>query len=62
MSGKFKELSAVGVRIIIKDGDVLLREEPNFSETWQKETGYGLSNVEPGSEGYQYKITPSSRA
>jgi len=53
-SGKFKDLSAVGVRIIIKAGDSLLHEEPRFLETWQQYNPYGSSKADPASESYQY--------
>jgi hypothetical protein len=60
-SGKFKDLSAVGVRIIIKAGDSLIHEEPRFLETWQKYNEYGSSNTDPTSESYQYTFSRSSR-
>jgi len=55
--GKFKDLSAVGVRIIIKAGDSLLHEESSFLETWQKNDGYSSSNADPTSESYQYTFS-----
>ena len=56
-SGKFKDLSAVGVRLIIKAGDTLLHEEPSFLETWQRSDMYGSSNADPISEGFQYTFS-----
>src|SRR5438552_1790262 len=55
-SGKFKNLSAVGVRIIIKDGNSLLHEEPSFLETWQRNDSYSSSHADPTSESYQYRL------
>jgi hypothetical protein len=56
-SGKFKDLSAVGVRIIIKAGDSLIHEEPRFLETWQKYNPHGSSTADPASESYQYAFS-----
>ena len=58
MSGKFQDLTAIGVRVIINVGDILLYKEPVFVETWQKYDGYGSSNAGPNSESYQYNFTP----
>jgi hypothetical protein len=55
-SGRFKDVSAVGVRIIInKAGDSLLRQELHgFLQTWQKNDAYGSSILGQTSEGFQY--------